>query len=264
VQFVGVLGAEVDLAIHAVEGDHCYSWRGACTANDRSMLFAGGPLMSVPQRMPSDRPVSASNRVLVHPNLWLLLVALGFGFTTWAAFLRIGIRAQRRSWLAWAAVYGALLVLWIAMAAPTNSTANSIAVVIALIPWIGGTVHAAAIKGNAARRIRPSAGPRLEAARQKIERRTEGKRLAAKDPRLAKEVGVGRPDLPGAEDYGLVDVNHASREALCRLPEITPEIAGRIAETRESGLFESVEDLGIRVDLSPSIVDDIREYVVFL
>jgi DNA uptake protein ComE-like DNA-binding protein len=76
---------------------------------------------------------------------------------------------------------------------------------------------------------------------------------------------VGRPDLPGAEDYGLVDVNNASQEALCRLPGIAPEVARRIAETRESaGLFESVEDLGISLDLSPSLVDDIREYAVFL
>jgi DNA uptake protein ComE-like DNA-binding protein len=49
------------------------------------------------------------------------------------------------------------------------------------------------------------------------------------------------------------------------LPGITPEIARRIAETRESvGFFKSAEDLGISLDLSPSLVDDIREYAVFL
>jgi DNA uptake protein ComE-like DNA-binding protein len=222
--------------------------------------------MSIPQPIPSDGSVSASNRVLVHPNRWLLLVALGLGFTTWAAFLYIGIRARRRSWLAWAAVYGSLLMLWLVIDnSINNSTATGIGAVAALIPWIGGTAHAAAIKGNAARRIRPSDGTRLEAARQRIERRAEGQRLAARDPRLAREVGVGRPDLPGAEDFGLVDVNHVSQEALCRLPGITPEMARRIAETRESiGLFKSAEDLGISVDLSPSLVDDIREYAVFL
>jgi helix-hairpin-helix protein len=223
--------------------------------------------MYVPRRTPSDRSVSAPNRVLVYPEPWLLLIAVGVGgCTTWAAFLYIGIRARRRSWVAWAIVYGALTTLWLVIInSTTNSIATDIGAAAALIAWIGGGIHAAAIRGNAARRIRPSAGPRLEAARRRIERRAEGKRLAAKDPRLAKEVGVGRPDLPGAEDYGLVDVNHASQEALCRLPEITPEMAGRIAETRESArLFESVEDLGISLDLSPSLVDDIREYAVFL
>jgi hypothetical protein len=50
----------------------------------------------------------------------------------------------------------------------------------------------------------------------------------------------------------------------CRLPGITPDLARRIAETRESaGSFEPVEDLGISVDLSPSLVDEILEYAVF-
>jgi DNA uptake protein ComE-like DNA-binding protein len=169
--------------------------------------------------------------------------------------------------LAWAAVYGALLALSgvLDISMPNNSTATGIGAVALLIPWIGGTAHAAAIRGNAARRIQPSDGARLEAARQRIELRAEGKRLAARDPRLAREVGVGRPDLPRADDFGLVDVNHASQEALCRLPGITPEIAQRIVENRESiGFFKSAEDLGISMDLSPSLVDDIREYAVFL
>jgi helix-hairpin-helix protein len=223
--------------------------------------------MSIHQRIPSGRPVSASDRVLVHPNLWFLLVGVGLGSITWAAFSYIGIRARRRSWLAWAAVYGVLFALWVVMdnAWPNSSTATAIGAVAAVMAWIGGTVHAGVIRGKAARLIRPSDGPRLEAARQRIERRAEGRRLAAKDPRLAREVGVGRPDLSGADDFGLVDVNHASQEALCRLSGITPEIARRIAETRESvGFFKSVEDLGVSLDLSPSLVDDMREYAVFL
>jgi DNA uptake protein ComE-like DNA-binding protein len=76
---------------------------------------------------------------------------------------------------------------------------------------------------------------------------------------------VGRPDIPESDDYGLVDVNHASREALCRLPGITPEMAQRIADTREGvGFFRSAEDLGITLDLPPQLIDDIQEYAVFL
>jgi DNA uptake protein ComE-like DNA-binding protein len=207
-----------------------------------------------------------ANRVLEHPTRWLLLILLGFGLTTWAAFLYIGIRARRRSWLVWAAVYGALLVASLALDSGTPSPAASSAGAIGLMAaWLGGTAHGAVIRRDAGRQVRQSSDPRLEAARQRIERRAEGQRLAAKDPRLAREVGVGRPDLPGADDFGLVDVNHASREALCRLPGITPEVAGRITETRGSvGLFKSAEDLGVTMDLAPSIVDDIRDYCVFL
>ncbi len=222
--------------------------------------------MSLPQHKPPDAPTPATDRVLVHPNRWLTLVILGFGLTTWAAFLYIGIRAQRRSWKAWAAVYGALLVLSIALggSAHGSSAGSSLGPALLMIAWLGGTAHAAAVKRDAARRTQPS-GDRLEIARQRIERRAEGRRLAARDPRLAREVGIGRPDIPGSDDFGLVDVNHASQDALSRLPGITPEIAQRIVETRERlGFFKSAEDVGISLDLSPNVVDDIRDYTVFL
>lgn len=224
--------------------------------------------MSVPQRVPPDAAGSSSARVLANPNRWLLLVVLGVGFTTWAAFLYIGIRARRRAWLAWAAVYAVLVVVSGILdgQAHPSSTAASVAAIAMLIAWAGGTAHAAAIRKDAGRRIRrPDSTAKLDAARQRIERRAEGRRLAASDRRLAREMGVGRPDLPGSDDYGLVDVNHASQASLCRLPGITPEIAQRIANTRESvGFFESAEDLGISLDLPPRLVDEIREYTVFL
>lgn len=224
--------------------------------------------MSVPQRIPPDMTESDPARVLAHPNRWLLLVALGFGFTTWAAFLYIGIRARHRAWLVWAAVYAALLVVAVVLDGQANPsyTAESVAAVALLIAWAGGTAHAAAVRKDAGQRLRqPDSTARLDAARQRIERRAEGRRLAARDLRLAREVGVGRPDVPGSDDYGLVDVNHASQDALCRLPGITPEIARRIADTRQGvGFFKSAEDLGIALDLPPQLVDEIREYAVFL
>ena len=220
--------------------------------------------------MPSATAVSAPKRTpLVRPNLWLLLVGAGFGLTTWAAFLYIGIRAQRRAWLAWAAVYGALLMFFflVLVVLPPNSALLGIDVVGWLIAWPGGTVHAAMIKGKAAGRLRPPGADRtwLEQARQRMDRRAEGRRLAGKDPLLAREAGVGRPDLPGADDFGLIDFNHVPREVLCRLPGITPEVGRRIVESREgAGSFQSVEDLGIAANLPPSLVDSIREYAIFL
>jgi DNA uptake protein ComE-like DNA-binding protein len=222
----------------------------------------------VPQRIPSDTSDSDNARVLVHPNRWLLLIILGFGFTTWAAFLYLGIRARHRAWLAWAAVYAVVLVVSGVMdsQAHPSSTASSVGAIALLIAWVGGAAHAAAIRKDAARRVRhPGSIARLDAARQRIERRAEGRSLAARDPRLAREVGVGRPDVPGADDYGLVDVNHASQDALSRLPGITPEIAQRIVDTRDDiGSFKSAEDLGISLNLPPQLVDEINEYSVFL
>lgn len=202
------------------------------------------------------------------------MAAAGGGFLTWAVFLILGRNAQRRAWLVWSAVYAALMVAFCVLEAASGSSVTDLAASIAPIPfvfaWFGGIVHLGVVSKDATRRIqqvrRASDGtPVLIAARERIKEREEGRRLAAKDPVLAREVGVGRPDLPGTRDFGLVDVNHASPEALCKLPGITPQIAEYIEQTRQSvGLFTSVEDLCVTLDLPPNLTDDLREHAVFL
>jgi hypothetical protein len=209
---------------------------------------------------------AARGRSRFREKAWLLLT-LPVGLTTWAAFLYIGIRARRRRWLAWAGVYLAGVVVWLVLDAPANpgSTAQGIAAAVALATWIGGGVHALVISNDAVRRIRGSEDPAIEAAEIRIERRAEGRRLLASKPALAREAGVGRPDIPGADDYGLVDVNHCPAAALTRLPGISNDLAARIVRKREqAGGFSSVEDLGVLLDLPPATVDQIRDTAIFL
>ena len=197
---------------------------------------------------------------------WLLL-CLPVGLTTFAAFLYIGIRARRPRWLVWAGVYAATLAGWLVLDAPANpsNTAQGVGAALALITWIGGGVHALVVSNDAVRRIHGSEDPRLEAAEARIERRAAGRRLLAGQPALAHEVGVGRPDIPGADDYGLVDVNHCPAAALARLPGISNDLAARIVHQREqAGGFSSVEDLGVLCDLPPALIDGIRDTAVFL
>jgi DNA uptake protein ComE-like DNA-binding protein len=197
---------------------------------------------------------------------WLLL-AIPLGFTTWAAFLYIGIRARRAQWLAWAAVYAATLGVYLGLDTPDHpgSTALGIATGMALLTWIGGGIHAVAVSNDAVRRINERADPALDAARSRIERRAEGRRLLADKPALAKELGLGRPDVTGSDDYGLVDVNHAPATALSRLPGVTVDLARRIVEARtQAGCFSSVEDLGLLLDLPPATVDEMRDMAVFI
>ena len=197
---------------------------------------------------------------------WLLL-CLPVGLTTWAAFLYIGIRARRRQWLAWAGVYLAAIVGWLVLDAPDHpsSTAMGVSAALGLAAWIGGGVHALVVSNDAVRRIQARYDPALEAAETRIERRAEGRHLLASQPALAREVGVGRPDIPGADDYGLVDVNHCPAIALTRLPGISDDLAARIVRQREqAGGFSSVEDLGVLLDLPPASVDEIRDTAVFL
>ncbi len=197
---------------------------------------------------------------------WLLL-CLPVGLTTFAAFLYIGIRARRWQWLAWAVVYLATLAGWLALSARHHETGAEKAwgAVLWLGTWIGGGIHALVVSDDAVRRIRARADPALEAARARVDRRNMGRHLLATQPALARELGVGLPDIPGADDYGLIDVNHCPAAVLTRLPGITGELAGRIvAERGPVGGFSSTDDLGVALDLPPATVDQIWALVVFV
>lgn len=197
---------------------------------------------------------------------WLLLT-IPLGLTTWAAFLYIGIRARRGQWLAFAALYAATLAAWIVLDTPDHPSnpAEGWGAGLALLTWIGGGIHAIAVSNDAVRRIQSRADPVLEAAKSRIERRVQGRHLLATQPTLAKEVGVGRPDIPGADDYGLIDVNHCPAATLARLPGMTAVLARRTVKERvPAGGFSSVEDLGLLLDLPPGTVDQMRDIAIFV
>jgi DNA uptake protein ComE-like DNA-binding protein len=199
-------------------------------------------------------------------KLWLLLT-LPIGFTTWAAFLYIGIRARRAQWLVWAGVYAVGLATFFVLDSPAKptGTAKGVAAVVAMLTWIGGAVHALAVSNDAVRRINSRNDPAVEAARDQIEQRSEGQRLVATQPALARELGVGRPDVAGARDYGLIDVNHCPEAALATLPGITGELAKRIVDVRaQTGGFSSAEDLGMLLDLPPATVDELKDLTAFI
>jgi hypothetical protein len=107
--------------------------------------------------------------------------------------------------------------------------------------------------------------PRLDGARERLAQREKALKLAREDPQLALEAGVGRPDLPGAYDGGLVDLNHAPGGVIACLPTFDKQLADRVVAARERvGGFASLEDLGTVLDLPGEQVEDLRHHVVFL
>jgi len=125
-------------------------------------------------------------------------------------------------------------------------------------------VHALAIRGPFLRRIEILRGElaeretRLEASRIAHE-------IARTQPRRARALGIGRPDVDGAFDGGLVDVNSAPAEVIEDLPGIDAALATRIADVRrEVNGFSSLEDLGAVLDLPAPVVEGIRDHGVFL
>jgi DNA uptake protein ComE-like DNA-binding protein len=110
-----------------------------------------------------------------------------------------------------------------------------------------------------------SEDPAITTAEREIERRNYGRRIVQTNPALARQAGVGRPDLPSADSFGLVDVNHAAATALTQLPGVTAAMANKVADfCREGGSFVSVEDLALFLDFPAIGVDALRDRAVFI
>jgi Helix-hairpin-helix motif len=106
----------------------------------------------------------------------------------------------------------------------------------------------------------------IAAANMRRELRRRAREQAEEDLALARELRIGRPDLPRQyDDGGLIDVNHVPASALTALSGVTPEIADRIVSMRENvGRFSSAEELVVTVDLHPDLTAEFREYGIFL
>ena len=130
-------------------------------AMNASLEHSGDP--AAPRPLPS-LPVSPAGQQTPTGRFagkaWLLL-AIPLGFTTWAAFLYIGVRARRPVWLAWAAVYAATRAGYAALDTPVHpsSTAKGVAAALALVTWIGGGIHAILVSNDARRRIQDRTDP---------------------------------------------------------------------------------------------------------
>src|SRR4051794_34731165 len=178
-----------------------------------------------------DRPMPLRIGVELARSWWVLLTLIPFGIGTWAAFLYAGVRKGVRAWLLASAVYAALLVAGWAYVATHHGERGGLHLLASLLLiaiWIGGFAPALALPARViglpqSRRARADA-----AARERLAGRRSARALARTDPELARELGIGRPDLPGADDRGLVDINNASAAAIGDVPGIGDELAAAI------------------------------------
>ena len=102
-------------------------------------------------------------------------------------------------------------------------------------------------------------------AKDRIERRKEARRLAERDPALARDLHIGRPDVPrDYDDGGLVDVNHVPGAVLAADLGLTPdEVTGVMAARDKLGKFTSADELCAYTELSPDRVDELRDLMIF-
>jgi hypothetical protein len=197
---------------------------------------------------------------------WVALTLFPFGWGTWAAFLMAGLRTNVRRWKLYAAGYALLAALpWVLDALIAGDGGDTAAGLALIVGWPFGIVHALIVRPRYVALIDGGLTAAREAAEERLRAREEALEIAARDPALAREMGIGRPDRPGAADGGVIDVNSATPDVLERLPGIDAATARRIAQVRaEVDGFTSLADLGMTLELDGPAVEDLRGRVVFL
>jgi DNA uptake protein ComE-like DNA-binding protein len=146
-----------------------------------------------------------------------------------------------------------------------KSGTDDLAGFLIIVGWVGAIATSFVMRSSYDKRMASPLQAATEAGEARLHERREALKTARQNPALAQEIGVGRPDEPGAFDGGLVDVNNAPVSALLRLPGIDDGLATRIVEARaETHGFSSVEDLGMVLDLPGDLVERLRDHTVFL
>ena len=188
---------------------------------------------------------------------YFVITILTVGLLAAVPFFHAASRLDRPQLRKVGAVMGAggLLGYGLMSLAPTDETGqatgvlSSIAVSICLTVvvvsclWLIGLRREVYQPWTVTRPVDPNAG-----ARGKVEegrrRRAEARRVAAQDPMMARELGIGRPELRrGYDDGGLVDLNCASADQLSALCGVPRDVAHEVVAARTAiGRFLDVED----------------------
>jgi DNA uptake protein ComE-like DNA-binding protein len=213
------------------------------------------------------RPASgrAAGRKLSWKDKFWWALTLPFGLTTWAAFLYAGSRTGRLGLKRAAGAYGAAILVGILLAAIAHTGAlNDIAGALFLVTWVIGMVHAALIRTSVNRQLALLDTSAVQQAEKELDRREYGRQLLKANPALARQVGVGRPDVSGSDSFGLIDVNHAGQAGLMMLPGLSEEQVQKVLQYRNSGgFFVSAEDLAMYLDLPQTAIGALQDTAVF-
>ncbi|WP_198319443.1 hypothetical protein [Actinopolyspora erythraea] len=98
-------------------------------------------------------------------------------------------------------------------------------------------------------------------------RREESRALAAEDPLMARELGIGRPDVTRKyDDGGLVDLNSAPAEVIAQVCGLDVQAATEIERARahQPGGFSSVDEVLVLLELPVGAWDALRDRAVLL
>jgi hypothetical protein len=213
---------------------------------------------------------------------WAWSPTYTLGLFAFIPALHAAIKLQRRDLWLWAVGLSAGdVILWgVAPVGPSDlgeslTTMQNVGAFIAVVLAIVGTIHAFGVRDEVfgtSPAVKAVAGtpivldPAIANSLAARARRVESAALSLKDPGLARDLRIGRPDLARQyDDGGLVDVNHVPEEFLVSHLGLSPDQARTVVEVRERlGGFQSVTELCGLAELPPSTLEVIRDRIVAL
>jgi hypothetical protein len=236
---------------------------GAARADGSAPADAPPTSSSVP------RPLSPSALRLppdeVGSLVWAALPLVTVGMAAGPCFAYAAVRRRSPAFAGAAVAYvgASVAVVWNNVVHPGSLFGLDAGVAAVLGLWTVSSVHALAVRRRVFRA--PVQDEAVIAAKDRIRRREEARRLVARDPGLARELGIGRPDQPSDyDDGGLLDVNHVPEECLRVQGGLDAAMVRTIIATREKvGRFDGRHDLEILAGLDPDILDEVADRLIF-
>ncbi len=214
---------------------------------------------------------------VLRPILWASVPIWSIGFLSFVPFLAYAVIQRRaKDWAVFAAYLAATVAVIVALAVLKPDSSGS-AVVGGLIVVLAGcaAVHTA-ILFRPSRDLSPLGtsmplSPRqrnreaVAQAQGRIERRKDARHLVTTNPSLARDLRIGRPDLPREyDDGGLVDVNHVPAAVLAApLGLSAAEVSDVLAARDKLGRFASADELCAYTSLAPDRVDELGDLMIF-
>ena len=219
---------------------------------------------------------------------WASIPIWSIGFLSFVPFLGFAvINRRRRDWVVFGVYLAATIAMIVSLGA-VNSSSGAGAAVGGFIVALAGcaAVHTAVLfrpgreqaavpagapTGAAAGALAEPASleqanrEAVARAKSRLERRKEARRMVAAQPDLARDLKIGRPDLPrDYDDGGLVDVNHVPAAALAGpLGLSAAEVSDVLAARDKLGRLASADELCAYTSLTPDRVDELRDLMIF-
>lgn len=209
---------------------------------------------------------SARDRVWhgIIQGIWVLIPVLSMGFVAFIPAAQVYWQARTKGWLITTILIalGSAAVLT-GLVLDADSTALGGAVIVTAA---SGLAVAAAGRHIVFGHSKPKVDPAVQRVLNDRERRDQAREIAEKDPEMALELGIGRPDLPRAyADGGLVDLNNVTADGIIRTLGWNRDTSEAFVVERDARHgYTSVTEIGALSSLPPVLLENFADRIVVL